>query len=201
MDTNLPFPEGSSMTDLGRGVTQDGVDLDANSFLGIAGQTYEVSDVDHYNEAGTLIAAFSGKRRKLIAIKNGATAKTIARKFYAWGTSAGNWGRVAEASNTALEAGKSGFSIPDSYPVGTVIPAYDIFYGQLEGPNLVLSETGTYNLTAHDPIASDASGYVNGATGAAGEAVLGTIDASGSDENTEVLVHLAIDLKASEAAG
>jgi hypothetical protein len=195
MDTNLPFPEGKSMTDLGNGICVDGPTLDANSYLGIAGQTYEVPDRDHISDAGTTVAKASGKRRKLIAIKNGASAFTIARKFYAWGTGAGDWGRRAEASNTVLGAGKSGFSIPDSYPVGTVIPAYDIFYGQLEGPNLVLSETGTFNLTAHDPIASDSGGYVNGAAAAATETVLGTIDQSGTDEDTEVLVHLAIDLR------
>ena len=106
--SRLPFARGSTMAD--QAIT--GLTLDANSYMGVAGQTYEVQDTVN----GT------GQTVLLRCLKNGSSDLTVARKFIEFSvTSAKDWGRVA--AGYADTAGAVVVALDDAYTVGQVIKA------------------------------------------------------------------------------
>ena len=182
----LPFPRGNVRSD-----KSDDITLSDTTFSDLEGKLYMVNDTVHS----------TGKNVILRAVKNDTGSDiTVARDcFYRYSTGANDFGRrIAGKCNAA---GIVGRPIDDKYPVGYVIPDDDIFYVVEEGPCYVKTEASSVNLSAGDAVATDASGLVNGAAAAAGEAVLGTIDAACTTASTTVVVHVRGDVHKAEAAG
>ena len=170
----LPFPRGGTMSDwniLSR-------TLGATTWLGLAGQKFWVDDEVH--DTGSPVC--------LIALKNGAAALTVTRRFVKLSTATAEY-RAGVITGFNDAAGGVVIALDDKYVVGQSIPAYDIFFGVFIGPVGVLTEASSVSLTAGDSVASDASGYINGAVAAAGEFVVGTIDANSAATATESLIY------------
>jgi len=185
-ESALPFPRGSTMSD----AALSGVTPAAGDYKGIAGRTYEVADTVH----GT------GRTVTLIALKNGSSDLTVARRFLEFSAAAPlDWGRVV--AGYCDTAGAVVVALDDAYVVGDTIKAYDVFWGVLKGPVGVLTETSSVNLAAGNAVASDGSGYVNGAAAAAGEFVAGHIDAASTTAAEVVVVHMAGNLAMPDPAG
>jgi meiotically up-regulated gene 157 (Mug157) protein len=121
------------------------------------------------------------------------SAITAANKFCEFSTTSARdfGGRVG--TFPADTAGAVVKPLDDAYAAGYSIPANDMFYVVEDGLCDVLAEA-TYNLTAGDPVATDAAGLVNGAQAAAGEYIVGRIDVSGTTGSVNVLVHVAAGL-------
>jgi hypothetical protein len=184
-EKTLPFPRG--------GTYLDGVVTGSDTLAShLEGKLYEVDDTVH----GT------GHKVILRCVKNDTgSAITIARSFAKFSTTSQyDFGRrVGTFPNDT--AGGVCKPMDDAYTVGNTIADDDLFYVVEEGPCWVTSEATTYNITAGDALASDASGLVNGAAAAAGEYVVGTADLQGTAESTAVVVHVAGGLVNSDAAG
>ena len=184
--SRLPFARGSTMADQ----ATTGITLDANSYMGVAGQTYEVQDTVN----GT------GQTVLLRCLKNGSSDLTVARKFIEFSTAtAKDWGRVA--AGFADTAGAGVGALDDAHPGGQGIKAYDLFWAVPRGPVKVATEASSVNLAAGAAVATDASGLVNGAAAAAGEFVAGHIDAASTTTSEVVLIHMAGNLAMPDPAG
>lgn len=133
-------------------------------------------------------------------VKNGSGSDiTAAHKFYKFDNESGEFGRVITSLNDV--AGGVAVPLDYAYTAGGTWAAGDYAYVVVNGWNYITSEAGTMNLSAHDAIASDNVGCVNGAAAAAGETVLGTIDQASTAESTDVLCWVSIDLNKSDPAG
>lgn len=144
--------------------------------------------------------AKDGTAVTLRVVKNGnASDITAAHKFYKFDNEAGEFGRVIDVLNNV--AGGVAVPLDYAYTVGSTWTAGDYAYVVVKGWNYITSEAGTMNLAAHDAIASDNAGCVNGAAAAAGETVLGTIDQASTAESTDVLCWVDINLNKSDPSG
>jgi hypothetical protein len=137
---------------------------------------------------------------ELIVLRNDSGSDiTTANAFYKFATSSQDFARAIGGINDA--AGGLAVPLDDAYTVGSTWKANDLAYFVKEGWCNVVTEASSTSLAAHAPIASDASGLVNGAAAVAGETVLGIIDQASTAESTAVRCWIDIDLKPSEAAG
>jgi len=180
-DKTLPFARGDT-ADLGE------LSWDTTVFKHLVGRKYWVDDSVH--GTGSQVC---------LRLCRAESAITVARKFVDWGTDAGDFGRyVADLTPTAGAPTKP---LDDKYTVGDTIPANSLFYVVEEGPCYCTTEGSSVNLSAGDPVATDTSGCVNGTAAAAGETVIGQIDAASTTTGENVLVWVAPGLQAAEAAG
>jgi hypothetical protein len=182
----LPFDRGATMSHW----NVFSKTLDANSWLGLAGQRFWVRDTVH--ETGAPVC--------LIALKNGAAALTVAKKFVKLSTASAEY-RAGVITGYNDTAGGVCIALDDQYTVGKEIPAYDIFFGVLIGPVKVTSEASAVSLTAGDPVASDASGLLDGASATAGQYVVGTVDQDAAATDTDTLIYASGNLSMPPAAG
>lgn len=180
-DKCLPFARGDT---LAQGV----LSMDTSVANNLVGKLYWTEDTQH--STGTMVC---------LRVVRAEVALTVARKFVAWGTDADDFGRTV--ASFAPTAGSATKPIDDVYTAGSTISQYDLFYVIESGPVLVVTEGSSVNLAAQAPVATDASGCVNGAAAAAGETVIGHIDEASTDTSTNVQIWVAPGLRASEAAG
>lgn len=179
-DKCLPFPRGD-VADLGD------LSWDATVFNHLVGQLFVVEDTQH--STGTKV---------ILRCVRAESALTVARKCVDWGTDANDFGRTVK--DLAPGAGRPTLPIDDAYTAGATIPANSLFFVVEYGPCYVVSEASLMNLAAHDAVACDAAGCVNGAKAAAGEAPFGIIDQASTDESTNVLIWVT-GLRGAPAAG
>lgn len=178
----LPFPRGTFGCD---GV----VTPDGTCFSNLEGQVFSVPNDLH--DDGTWV--------DLIVLRNdsGSTI-TLAQKFYKFSTGSQDFGRAIAGVNDAA----GGLALPvDDNMAGKSWLANDYCYFILRGWGYATTEGSSVSLSAHDAIASDNAGCVNGAAAADGETVLGTIDQASTTTGDEVRCWFDIQLKKSEAAG
>jgi hypothetical protein len=183
-EKNLPFPRGRTYGD-------NVVTLDDDSASHLEGQIFEVEDTVH----GT------GRKVLLRCVKNdtGAaiTIDTSRRLLQRFSENALDFGRRV-AGNTD-QAGDICKPMDDAYPNGTSIPDNDLFYLVDGGPCYCTTEAAAVSLLAHDSVAADSSGRINGAVAAAGEFIIGQIDAATQLTDTQVVVHVNAGLANTEA--
>lgn len=183
---HLPFARGSTMSDW----NVLSKTLGASTWLSLAGEKFFVPDTQHA----------TGQQVGLILLKNGSSALTTENRFLEFSVATAKYfGSVVTGYNTT--ANGIVVALDDAYPAGKSIPAYDLFWGVFLGPVNVKTEATSVNLSAGDPVASDASGYVDGAAATAGSFVAGTIDADSTSTATAVLIHMAGNLSMPPAAG
>lgn len=183
----LPFPRGKTASDYAA-LGSDAI-LTEGGFLGLCGRQYKVKDSVHGTE----------QEVTLRAVKNLGSDITVARLGVAFSVaSALDFGRKI---NGAPAAGGVGLPIDDAYTVGSTIKQYDVFYVVEKGPCSVNTEASSVNLAAGAQVAFDDTGAVNGAAAAAGEFVLGTIDAASTTAAEAVVVHVDCNLAKPDAAG
>jgi len=178
-EKTLPFPRGSTASDAGL------VSLDDSTFSELEGKIFEVPDTVH----GT------GQPILLRAVKNDSGAAiTVARKFMRFALAALDFGRrVAGFVNAAGAVCKP---LDDAYTVGFSIPDDDIFYVVEAGKCNVLTEASAVALDAGSVVASDASGFVNGAPCAqASEYAAGKIGPAAYATATAVVVEVQAGLR------
>jgi hypothetical protein len=180
-DKCLPFSRGD-VADLSE-LSWDSTVLDE-----LVGKKYWVEDTQH--STGELVCLRAVRAESEL---------TVVRKFVAWGTDAKDFGRTVSGFDPT--AGTPTKPIDDAYTAGDTIPANSIFFVVESGPCNVVTESSSVNLSAHDAVAADSAGCVNGAAAAAGETPVGVIDAASTDTDTNVLVHVYPGLQKAEAAG
>ncbi len=166
------------------------------NYVSWEGRIFETSDTVH----GT------GQTIKLRVVKNDLTASgaaiTVARDLCQFSSAdEGDFGRRIGYFGTACSAGVVSKPLDDAYVVGSEIPDNDLFYVVEEGWCDIRTESSTANLSAHDPIAADGDGRINGAAAAAGEAVIGFIDQATTEESTAVRCWVNGGLSGVPAAG
>ncbi len=178
-DTALPFPRGGTMSDFGQVTGSD------TMWSHIEGRIYRVPDTVHN----------TGQEVLLRAVKNdsGGTL-TVARKFMGFSlTSDYDFGRRCDGT---AGAGKVCKPMDDGYAVGLVIPDDDIFWVIEKGPATVKTEASAVNLAAGGAVASDSSGFINGATCAqATEYSAGTVNAATFATATDTVIQVEAGLK------
>jgi len=184
-DRTLPFPRGETYNESGL------LTLTNYSYWShLEGQRFKVPDTVHSTGADV----------ELIVLRNGSgSAITSEARLLKFGTAALNFGRVAGGFNNV--AGGVAVPLDDAYTASKSIASNDLFYAVLSGPCNVKTEASSVNLAQGAAVASDASGYINGAAAAAGETVIGVIDQASTTVAESVVVHIINPLKKSEAAG
>ena len=166
----LPWPRGKT-------ACYDEVTPAATIYDQFCGQVYEAEDTVH----GT-------KQKVLLRVMRLEAAITSANKFYKSGTTALDFGRTISALNNV--AGGPCWALDDAYTEGTSLLQYDLAYFVEEGPVYVDTELSAVSLAQHGTVVSDASGLVDGAAPAAGNCILGRIDAASTTTNSRVVVHI-----------
>jgi len=181
----LPFPRGSTYGDRGL------VTMSSDTAQDLEGRCFEADDTINSTP----------KKVVLRIVRNGSGgALTCAKKFFKYGTSAGQLGRVI--TGLCDSAGMIGKPMDEKYVDDgiTSIAANDLFYVIEAGPTKVLTEASAVSLSAHAALATDANGLINGAAAAAGEAVLATLDSAATSTNTATLIFVKADAVDSDAA-
>lgn len=173
----LPFPRGSCASQGLTGSTDPVVTEGINFRKDLAGYTATVED--SVNSTGRPVT--------LLAVQNDSGAALVlnpsdVRKGVTFDTSAGDFLRKVSGF---VGDGEYGLLVDDSYPSDYSVAEYDWFWCVLEGP--VQSTPDATGLTTGAPVAFAASGYVTVA--AAGDAVIGIADATGSTADTLVYVN------------
>ena len=184
MNSCLPFPRGTSMADL----TRAGITPTATMWDRILGQKYEVQDDKHSTGLPVILMAVQVEAKLTLDT-------TYYGLLYAFDTDSKDWGRqlsTAAASNTT---GALAVPIDDHYKLGRAFLEMDIIWVILKGPGYATTAAADCSLTAHDPIISGATGRLYKTQAAATHTVLGTIDATTTTEDQNVLVFWDIDLK------
>ncbi len=171
----LPFPRGGTASDFGQVTPSDGM------FNHLAGRIYEVPDTVHGTNEKVLLR---------VVVNDNASALTTARKFVKFSTTSDyDYGRLA--SGVVDSAGLECKPIDDAYADGLSIPAYDAYYVVECGICTCQTEATAVGLSAGDPVASDASGFVNGVKCAqATEFAVGNIDSASTTAADRVAVHI-----------
>jgi hypothetical protein len=182
---DLPFPRGDTLCGLNSIKTPT-----ATTEPGIPGRVYEHKDTVHDTP----------KTVYLIAVRNETGGDiTVARDFCQFATTELDNFREIGAFGTDCSAGVFSLGLDDAYTLADVIPEHDVFYCVLEGPVGVRAEASSVSLSAGDSVACDASGRVNGAVCAAGEASCGVLDADASTADAVIVIH-ALGLGAKQPA-
>ena len=171
----LPFPRGQTMG--------DGVLTLTDTYRdSLEGRLFTVPDT--VNATGMEVT--------LRVVKNDTgSAITVARDLCQFSVAtAKDFGRRIDSHGSACTAGDISKPMDDAYTVAQSIPDDDLFYVVDEGPCQIRTESSSCSLTAQDAVAADGDGRINGAAAAAGEAVVGVIDATTAEESTAVLVYV-----------
>ena len=176
-ERELPFPRGQTFSDAGV------VTMTDTFYQHLEGKIFNVKDTEH----GTGVPIY------LMVVKNDSgSAITVENRLMKFSlTSATDFGRRISGFNDVA----GGLSVPldDAYSI-TSIPDDDLFYVIIRGYCAIKTEASSAALEAGWAVTSDASGYIDGAAAAVGNAVVGTVTEDTTDEATEVKVFVDIDL-------
>lgn len=170
----LPFPRGRTLSD-----DLDNLTLSDTWYQHLEGKEFEVEDTVN----GT------GEKVILRVVKNDTgSAITVAKKFMRFNTNAEDFGRrIAGVANA-----EGMFCVPmdDAYTVGDTIPDDDLFYVVVKGPVSVTTAAGSVSLSAHDPVATTAAGFIGGVKAQYGEFVAGIADVACTTASASLLIHV-----------
>ena len=173
---SLPFPRGQAYSDAGAVTMTDTL---ANDLLG---RIFKVKDTVH----GT------GEEVLLRAVKNDTDAAIVVanedRALQKFAVGALDFGR--KIAGDASVAGSICKPIDDAYPDNFSIPDDDVFYVVERGPCYCTTGAADVGLTAGDAVSTHTDGKLRATPAAAGEYVVGTIDATTVAEDTQVVVHI-----------
>ena len=184
MNSCLPFPRGSTMSDLGR----SGITPTAAMWSQILGQKYEVQDDLHSTGLPVI----------LLVVRLETAFTTSADYFgllYPFDADSKDFGRELQSAAASNSAGALAVPLDDHYSKSQALLANDLVYVILSGPGYGATAASGCNLTAHDPITSGSTGRLQATIATAAQTVLGTIDGSTAAEDANVLVFWDIDLK------
>lgn len=170
----LPFPRGKTLGD-----SLDNLTLSDTWYQWLEGKEFEVEDTIH----GT------GEKVILRVVKNDTgSAITIAKRFMRFNTAAEDFGRrIAGYVNAE---GMYCVLPDDAYSVGATIPDDDMFYVVVKGPVSGTTAAGSVSLSAHDPVATTATGYIGGTKAQYGEFVAGIADVASTTASATLLLHV-----------
>ena len=177
-ELQLPFPRGKTACD----AVNTPVAGNHEQFVG---KEYVVDDSVHS----------TNKLVRLVACKLEANI-TVARRLYKFDGDALDFGQQISGLNDV--AGGYCVALDDKYTVGDTLLANDLAWFIVDGPVSLTTELTSVSLSAHGTVVSDASGYVDGAAPAAGNHIIGRIDAASTTTNSSVVVHMSRGLAGGE---